>query len=89
MLSIKKDQRKVIIDFNGIQFLSPKAASLLITKNFERFSKKRNQIEIRNLTQITAGAFTNIKNIFSEYGILEKDHNPLKEIEPQPSQDRI
>jgi radical SAM superfamily enzyme YgiQ (UPF0313 family) len=89
MISIKKDQRKVIIDFNGIQFLSPKAASLLITKNFERFAKKRNQIEIRNLTQITTGAFTNIKNIFSEYGILENDQNPLQEIEPQPSQDRI
>jgi len=76
--SLKKEQRKVVIDFNGIRFLSPKAANLLLMKNFERLSKKRNQIEIRNLNQIASGAFDNIKNLFSEYGILKEEPSPPK-----------
>ena len=82
--SLKKEQRKVVIDFNGIRFLSPKAANLLIMKNFKRLSKKRNQIEIRNLNQIASGAFDNIKNLFSEYGILKEDPSPPKEVNDHP-----
>ena len=89
MISTKKDQRKIIIDFNGIKYLSPKAANLLIMKNFERFSKRKNQIEIRNLIQISTGAFANIKNIFSEYSISEEEQTPLKKIETQTFQDHI
>lgn len=87
--SLKKEQRKVIIDFNGVTFLSPKAANLLIMKNFERLSRKRNQIKIRNLNQIALGAFTNIKNLFSEYEILEEEAIPPNEIETQTIQDQI
>jgi anti-anti-sigma regulatory factor len=87
--SLKKEQRKVIIDFNGIKFLSPKAANLLIVKNFERLASKRNQIKIRNLNQITSGVFTNIKNLISECETLEEEASPHKEIETQTIQDHI
>jgi len=85
--SLKKEQRKVVIDFNGIRFLSPKAASLLIMKNFEKLSKKRNQIEIVNLNQIASGAFNNIKKLISEYGVSKEELVPPKEIKPQTFHD--
>jgi len=79
--SLKKEQRKVIIDFNGIKFLSPKAASLLITKNFERLSKKG--IKLQNLNQITSGVFTNIRNLISEYETPEEEAVTSKKSETQ------
>ena len=88
-LSLKKEQSKVIIDFNGITFLSPKAANLLVMKNLERLSRKRNQIKIRNLNQITSGAFANIKNLISKCEILEEEATPPKEIETQTIQDHM
>ena len=87
--SLKKEQRKIVIDFNGIKFLSPKAASLLIVKNFKRLSRRRNQIEIRNLSQIASGAFTNIKNLISGSEISQQEIAPPKEIESQTFHDHI
>lgn len=88
--SLKKEQRKVIIDFNGIKFLSPKAASLLIMKNFEMLSRKRDQIKIRNLNQIASGVFTNIRNLISsECETIEEEALPSKKIETQTIQDHI
>lgn len=87
--SLKKEQRKVIIDFNGVKFLSPKAANLIIMKNIERLSSKRDQIKIRNLNQIASGVFNNIKNLISECEILEEETLPPQEIETQTIQDHI
>jgi len=87
--SLKKEQSKVIIDFNGIKFLSPKAANLLIMKNFKRLSRKRDQIKIRNLNQIASGVFTNIRHLISECEILEEEAIPPQETKTQTIQDRI
>jgi len=62
---LNKGQRKIVIDFKGVEYLSPKAANLLVMKNLSRLFKKRNQIEMRNFSQIANGAFTNISNLIS------------------------
>ena len=81
---IKKDHKKVIIDFNGIQFLSPKAANLLIMKNFKRLSKKKDQIEIRNLNQIASGAFNNITTLIGEVEMLDEKITSPEEVNYHP-----
>jgi hypothetical protein len=82
---LNKGQRKIVIDFKGVEYLSPKAANLLVMKNLSRLFKKRNQIEMRNFSQIANGAFTNITNLIS----CEKDSPLPREIEPRPSQEKL
>ena len=78
---LNKGQRKIVIDFKGVEYLSPKAANLLVMKNLSRLFKKRDQIEMRNFSQIANGAFTNITNLIS----CEKDSPLPREIESRPS----
>ena len=87
--SLTKEQNKIIIDFNGIKHLSPKAAKLLVMKNVEKLSKKRNQIEVRNFQQIATGAFTNITNLISDGEKSEVDRLPSQEIDPQTFHDHL
>ena len=82
---LNKGQRKIVIDFKGVEYLSPKAANLLVMKNLSRLFKKRDQIEMRNFSQIANGAFTNITNLIS----CEKDSPLPREIEPRPSQEQL
>lgn len=84
---LKTAKRKIIIDFTGIQYLSPRAANLLVTKNLQRLLKRRRQIEMRNLSQIASGAFTNITNLISEGTTAEEDLHPHQEMGHQPSHD--
>jgi hypothetical protein len=86
---LKKEKRKIIIDFTGIQYLSPKAANLLVTKNLKRLFKRRRQIEMRNFSQIASGAFTNITNLISEGKATEEEVHPPQEIEPHTFHDHL
>ncbi len=81
---LNKGQRKIVIDFKGVEYLSPKAANLLVMKNLSRLFKKRNQIEMHNFSQIANGAFTNITNLIS----CEKDSSLPRDIEPRVSQEQ-
>ena len=87
--SLTKEQSKIIIDFNGIKHLSPRAAKLLVMKNVERLSKKRTQIEVRNFEQIATGAFTNITNLISDGKSSEEGRVPSQEIESQTFHDHL
>ena len=87
--SLTKEQNKIIIDFNGIKHLSPKAAQLLVMKNVEKLSKKRNQIEVRNFQEIATGAFTNITNLISDGESSEEGSVPSQEIESQTFYDHL
>ena len=87
--SLKKEKRKIIIDFTGIQYLSPKAANLLVTKNLKRLFKKKKQIEMRNFSQIASGAFTNIANLISDDKTTEGEAHPPQEIDPQTFHDHL
>lgn len=87
--SLKKVQGRIIIDLKGIQFLSPKAANLLVMKNFKRLSRKRDQIKIEHLNQITSGAFANIKHLISGYESGEAEGIPPKEIGTHTLQDQL
>jgi anti-anti-sigma factor len=87
--SLKKAQGRIIIDLKGIQFLSPKAANLLVMKNFKRLSRKRDQIKIEHLNQITSGAFANIKHLISGYESGEAEGIPPKEIGTHTLQDQL
>jgi radical SAM superfamily enzyme YgiQ (UPF0313 family) len=81
---LNKSQRKIVIDFKGVEYLSPKAANLLVMRNLSRLFKKRNQIEMHNFSQIANGAFINITNLIS----CEKDSPLPREIKPRPSQEQ-
>ena len=87
--SLKKEKLKIIIDFTGIQYLSPKAANLLVTKNLKRLFKKKKQIEMRNFSQIASGAFTNIANLISDDKTTEGEAHPPQEIDPQTFHDHL
>ncbi len=87
--SLTKEQNKIIIDFNGIKHLSPRAAQLLVMKNVEKLSKKRNQIEVRNFQQIATGAFTNITNLISDGESSEEGRVLSQEIESQTFHDHL
>lgn len=82
---LNKGQRKIVIDFKGVEYLSPKAANLLVMKNLSRLFKKRNQIEMRNFSEIANGAFTNITNLISS----EKDSSFPPEVEPLSTQEQL
>ena len=86
--SLVKEERKIIIDFDGIKYLSPKAANLLVMKNVKKLSEKRNQIEVRNFSQIASGAFANITNLISEGKYAEGGIAPSQEVETTPLQDQ-
>ncbi len=87
--SLTKEQNKIIIDFNGIKHLSPKAAQLLVMKNVEKLSQKRNQIEVRNFQQIATGAFTNITNLISDGENSEEERIASQEIDSQTFHDHL
>jgi hypothetical protein len=78
---LNKEQRKIVIDFRGVEYLSPKAANLLVMKNLSRLFKKRSQIEMHNFSQIANGAFTNITNLISG----DTDAPVTREMESHPS----
>jgi len=84
---LNKGQRKIVIDFKGVQFLSPRAANLLVMKNLARLFNKRNQIEMHNFSQIANGAFTNITNLISKAKTCEEDARSPRDMESQPFQD--
>ncbi len=81
---LSKEQRKIVIDFKGVEYLSPRAANLLVKKNLTRLFKKRSQIEMQNFSQIANGAFTNITNLISG----DRDAPVPREIESRPSADQ-
>jgi anti-anti-sigma regulatory factor len=87
--SLTKEHLKIIIDFNGIKHLSPKAAKLLIMKNVEKLSAKRKQIEVRNFEQIANGAFTNITNLISDSEPPGQQRMPSQEIDSQTIHDHL
>ncbi len=87
--SLTKEHLKIIIDFNGIKHLSPKAAKLLIMKNVEKLSAKRKQIEVRNFEQIAKGAFTNITNLISDSEPPGQQRMPSQEIDSQTIHDHL
>ncbi len=75
---LSKEQRKIVIDFKGVEYLSPRAANLLVKKNLTRL------FEMQNFSQIANGAFTNITNLISG----DTDAPVPREIESRPSADQ-
>jgi len=62
---------KIVIDFEKVHHLSPRAANLLIRENLERVVLWKNRIKLVNLTDRVQGMLGNIASVLEQKDILE------------------
>ncbi|RLA92959.1 MAG: hypothetical protein DRG25_05395, partial [Deltaproteobacteria bacterium] len=65
-LAINKGQEKIILDFSGIKYFSPKAMNLLFINQYEYLMKIKDRIKFIKLNEQITGMMENLKNFVYE-----------------------
>jgi anti-anti-sigma regulatory factor len=68
-LAINKGQEKIILDFSGIKYFSPKAMNLLFINQYEYLMRIKDRIKFIKLNEQISGMMENLKNFVYELEI--------------------
>ena len=70
---INKGQEKIILDFGGITYFSPKAINLLILSNYDFLNRLKGRIKFVRLNEQISGMMENLMNFIFDWEILEDE----------------
>jgi len=73
MLAMQSGFPRVIIDFSGISYLSPRAIQHLLSENYDRIAKSPCNVKFVNLKDKLARMPGNVANFFSKLEIFDDD----------------
>ena len=74
---INKGQEKIILDFSGIKYFSPKAVNMLVLTNYDFLNRLKGRIKFVKLNEQIAGMMENLKNFIFDWEILDDELNML------------